>query len=261
MPLEIAVFTPTSALTAIHAGAHRIELCANYDAGGVTPSLDTLEEVVEEVRSHNRRVSDPPGKNTIPLPHLELSTPQPNPISPIQINVMIRPRPRDFTYSIEEFEIMHQDIIRFQPYASGFVFGILTPDNTIDVARNRELVALASPLPCTFHRAIDSCPDWEDALESVVECGFSNVLTSGRGQTALEGVEKLGEVQRRFGEKISIIAGGGVRSGNVTDVVRGSGVEWVHSAAITGEGGREECDGKEVERLMQILKGLEGQVA
>jgi copper homeostasis protein len=257
MPLEIAVFTSRSALTAIHADAHRIELCTNYNAGGLTPSLDTIEKVVEEVCGYSRLISDPPGKNVNPSPHLEPSTPQPNSTSPIAINVMIRPRPGDFNYSTEEFEIMRHDIMRLHSYANGFVFGILTPSNTIDVARNRKLVDLASPLPCTFHRAIDSCPDWEDALESVVECGFSNVLTSGGGETAVEGIGRLSEMKEKFGARINVIAGGGVRSGNVIDVVKGSCAEWVHSAAITAEGGREECDGKEVERMVDKLRGLE----
>ena len=91
--LEIACFNASSATVAAQAGADRIELCANYSAGGVTPSHSTLQHVRKEV--------------TIP------------------INVMIRPRAGNFDYSDEEFTLMKKDMEVLKPLASGFVFGIL----------------------------------------------------------------------------------------------------------------------------------------
>jgi copper homeostasis protein len=46
-----------------------------------------------------------------------------------------------------------------------------------------------------------------------------------------------------------------VRNGNVERLKRGTGVEWVHSAAINGEG--EEVDGEEVRRLKGVLEGMQ----
>jgi copper homeostasis protein len=46
--LEIACFSPASAIAAAKAGADRIELCADYAAGGVTPSLSALQGVRKE---------------------------------------------------------------------------------------------------------------------------------------------------------------------------------------------------------------------
>lgn len=46
--------------------------------------------------------------------------------------------------------------------------------------------------------------------------------------------------------------GGGIRSGNVVDLKRGTGVEWMHSAAITGEG--EEVDEEEVRKMQTFLQ-------
>lgn len=90
--LEIACFNTPSAIAAAKAGADRIELCANYAAGGVTPTLASLHGI----------------RNATAIP----------------INVMIRPRAGDFDYTLAEFDKMRDDILLFKPVASGCVFGM-----------------------------------------------------------------------------------------------------------------------------------------
>ena len=51
-------------------------------------------------------------------------------------------------------------------------FGILNEDKSINVDQNKELVELAKPFPCTFHRAFDEVLDYEQALEDVISSGF-----------------------------------------------------------------------------------------
>lgn len=152
---------------------------------------------------------------------------------------------------------MRHAIALFTPLASGFVFGILDKAGKVDVARNSELVDIAAPLPCTFHRAVDEVVGGlEEAVETVVACGFRSILTSGGGKSAEEGLERVRMLQGRFGGKVSLIVGGGLRSGNVERIKSGTGVEWVHSAAITGDG--EEVDGEEVRRIKEVIgKGKE----
>jgi copper homeostasis protein len=220
MPLEIACFTASSAIAAARSGADRIELCANYSAGGITPSVHTLLAIRKEVPD-------------------------------VPINIMIRPRAGDFHYSTAELEHMRHDIALFTPLASGFVFGILDINGRIDVAQNSELVDIAAPLPCTFHRAIDDVKDLDGAVEMVVACGFKSILTSGAKRNAEEGMERLKSLQAKFGKAVSLIAGGGIRSGNVAEVKKTTGVEWVHSAAITGS--HEEVDANEVMRIKDML--------
>lgn len=227
--LEIACFTASSALAAAQAGADRVELCANYSAGGVTPSLETLFHVHTQLQQHQ-----PPDQVLAP------------------INIMIRPRAGDFIYSSAEFETMRHDIVRLKPFASGFVFGILDRRGNVDVARCCELLDLADPLPCTFHRAIDEVEDLELAMERIVEVGFKSVLTSGGQKSAVEGAEKVKILQEKFGQRISIVLGGGIRAGNVENLKSRTGVEWVHSAAITGGG--EEVDADEVRRLRDVFQ-------
>ncbi|XP_014555167.1 hypothetical protein COCVIDRAFT_103201 [Bipolaris victoriae FI3] len=219
--LEIAAFTAPSAILAFQSGASRIELCTSYPFGGITPSLSTLSHV----RSATR----------------------------LPITVMIRPRGGDFIYTASEYSTMESEIASLKDLADGFVFGILDKEGRVDEERCKRLVRLAEPRACTFHRAIDAVRDLEEGVEAVVRCGFKRLLTSGGEKSAVEGVERIRGLQEVFGDRIEIIAGGGVRSGNVA-VVKGTGVPWVHSAAVTGEG--EEVDGEEVGRIRGVLEGL-----
>lgn len=86
---------------------------------------------------------------------------------------MVRPRGGDFVYTEEEFRQMKESITTFKSPADGFVFGILTPDKIVDIARTTELVHLAEPLPCTFHKAFDETPKQLEALEDVISTGAS----------------------------------------------------------------------------------------
>mgnify|MGYP000330097293 CR=1 FL=1 len=136
-------------------GASRMELCTNYEEGGTTPALS----MVKFARHYL----------TIPL------------------YLMIRPRGGNFFYSDEEFKQMKTEISLFKSLkVDGFVFGILDENNEVDINRNTELVTLASPLPCTFHRAFDITPDYKKSLETVINCGFKTILTSGQSNDALK---------------------------------------------------------------------------
>src|SRR5687768_1264770 len=47
--IEAAVESLDDALAAIQGGAHRLELCANLDAGGTTPARDVIQSVLAHV--------------------------------------------------------------------------------------------------------------------------------------------------------------------------------------------------------------------
>lgn len=217
--LEIACFNLQSALAAAAAGADRIEFCADYAAGGLTPSYEALCNI--------RKVT------TVP------------------VNVMIRPRPGDFTYSESEFETMCSEIQLFKEEASGFVFGVLDDKNRVDEARNRELVRLAAPLPCTFHRAFDQVPDMFQATEKLISCGFTSILTSGGQPDAASGSQEVAMLHQQLGDKITFILGGGVRSTNLGRLKEQTECSWYHSAAITTSG--EAVDPTEVTKLQTVL--------
>ena len=104
----------------------------------------------------------------------------------------------------------------------------------MDAERTRELVDMARlsarPMEVTFHRALDMTRDPEAALEAIICTGADRVLTSGGAPTALLGCRRIAAMVRAGGDRIKIMAGGGVRPGNVQEIARESGVCEFHAA-------------------------------
>jgi copper homeostasis protein len=211
--IEIACFNLDSVLIAQKAGADRIELCAKMSVGGTTPTI----EMIQQAR-----------KLELPL------------------YVMIRPRGGNFVYSDSEFEQMKSEIETIKKLGvNGFVFGILKDDQTIHIEQNSELVALASPLPCSFHRAFDEVLNYQKALEAVISCGFSTLLTSGTFPNVMEGKDVLKQLVVQANNRIEIMPGGGLRSTNIFELNEMVHANWYHSSAIT--------DGTEIANPEEIM--------
>ncbi|SHE72331.1 copper homeostasis protein [Fodinibius roseus] len=199
---EVVVYNIESALNAQRGGADRVELCDNPGGGGTTPSSGTIAVV--------REVLD------------------------ISLFVMIRPREGDFCYSDLEFEAMKGDIARAKELgADGVVFGILSPDGTMDRERNRELIALARPLKVTAHRAFDMTRNPTEALESCIEVGFDRILTSGQQEDAQQGIPLISTLVQQANDRIAIMAGCGVHEGTVEEIIKKTGVNEIHLSAET----------------------------
>lgn len=199
--LEIACFEITSAEIACESMADRIEFCDDFEKGGTTPDFYEF--------MHLKR-------------HYQTS-----------VYVMIRPKGGPFFYSDTEFIEMKTSIITFKEGgADGFVFGILTSNNEIDEARNKELIELAGETPCTFHRAFDRTADLEKSIQTLIKLGFKTVLTSGGKKSAMEGKEALKSLVQNYSDNIEILIGGGVRSENIEELKKFTGGTSFHSSAI-----------------------------
>ncbi len=199
--LEIACFEITSAEIACESMADRIEFCDDFEKGGTTPDFYEF--------MHLKRHYQTP------------------------VYVMIRPKGGPFFYSHAEFIEMKNSIITFKEGgANGFVFGILTSNNEIDEARNKELIELAGETPCTFHRAFDRTADLEKSIQTLIKLGFKTVLTSGGKKSAMEGKDALQSLVQNYSDKIEILIGGGVRSENIEELKKFTGGKSFHSSGI-----------------------------
>nr|XP_034328843.1 copper homeostasis protein cutC homolog isoform X2 [Crassostrea gigas] len=198
--MEVCVDSVISAINAENGGAIRLELCANLSEGGTTPTTGMLKTIKKYVK--------------------------------IPVFVMLRPRGGDFLYSKEEIEVMKMEVVDLKlSGADGFVFGFLQEDGKIDKQLCSKFLELVKPLPATFHRAIDMTSDILQALDDVVDLGFQRLLTSGGSSTALEGLPMIQQMVERAGQRICIMPGGGISSGNLERILNGSGAREFHGSA------------------------------
>ncbi|MGA7080628.1 MAG: copper homeostasis protein CutC [Terriglobales bacterium] len=198
--LEICVDSVQSALAAERGGANRIELCSSLFDGGTTPSAGMISTVRDRVA--------------------------------INLYVMIRPRGGDFCYTDDEFAVIKRDIATAKELRSdGVVLGILHQDGGVDVARCRELLEHARPLKATFHRAFDMTRDLRQSLEDIIALGFDRVLTSGGEQKAQDAIPVIRQLCEAASNRIALMIGSGVNSGNVRELISQTGVREVHASA------------------------------
>jgi len=197
--LEVCVESIGHAIAAERGGAHRIELCSDLASEGTTPSAGLMAAA--------RR-------------HLK-----------IPIYAMVRPRAGDFFYSEREVEVMERDIRTAKELGmDGVVLGLLDQQQLIDVPRTRHLVELAHPLPVTFHRAFDLCPDWKPALAAIIQTGARRILTSGGKNQATDGLLRLKDIVETAGDRIVVMPGGGVRAHNVQQILQQTDTCEIHSS-------------------------------
>ena len=182
--IEICANSVASCLEAQKGGAYRVELCAGIPEGGTTPSYGEIA-VARELLN-------------------------------IKLNIIIRPRGGDFLYSDVEHKTMLHDIEMAKKLGvDGVVIGCLKADGTIDMERNRELIAAAEGMSVTFHRAFDMCKNQFESLEQIIALGCDTLLTSGQQPTAIDGISLLSQLVEKAGDRIIIVPGSGVNEDNI----------------------------------------------
>lgn len=199
--VEVAVDSVAGAVAAAAAGADRIELCQDLGAGGLTPTPGLVDAV----------------RSAVSIP----------------VMAMVRPRPGDFLYDAGEWDTVLRDAAWLAARVDGIVGGALRADGALDRARLAELAAAAAPLPLTCHRAFDLCADALAAIDALAELGVARVLTSGQAPSAAAGAALLRACVQRAGDRMVVVAGGGVRPDNVRALLAATGVREVHLSAST----------------------------
>jgi copper homeostasis protein len=212
--VEIAVQDAAGARIAMAAGADRLELCQALEVGGLTPSLGILESVLEAV-------------------------------DPSVVNILVRPRAGGFVYSPEEIAVVSADIRACVARGvGGVVVGALDGRGALDREALARWADAAGPATLVFHRAIDAASDYERALDALADAGVRRVLTSGAASRSIDGLDRLSEAVRSVGDRVEVMAGGGVRPIDIP-ALAGAGLPAVHLSArarggvdaATGPGG------------------------
>jgi copper homeostasis protein len=184
--LEICIDSLESAIGAQESGADRVELCGRLDLDGLTPEL----EVIKKCRD----------------------------LIDIGLHVMVRPNAGEFTVSEEQLALMLTTIDQCKSIGvNGVVFGALDSGKNLDIEILNRLQSSSSELSVTFHRAFDVCQDPLKTFDELGDLKVDRLLTSGQGNTALEGIELIQELNSSTGQYPSIMVGSGVSADNIPE--------------------------------------------
>jgi copper homeostasis protein len=202
LTFEICIDSTAAAIDAASSGASRVELCTALFEGGITPSLGLIETTLAAVTA-------------------------------LRVHVLIRPRGGDFIYDAHEVAAMVRDIEAARGAgAHGVVIGALSAGGEVDLATTEKLIAAAGSMQITFHRAFDMVADPRETLETLIRLGCHRVLTSGQEDSALEGAPLIADLVRQGGERIIVMAGGGITPRNAARIAEATGVREMHFAAM-----------------------------
>lgn len=203
--LECCCTDAAEAVEAMTGGAGRVELCEDLPCGGVTPGRGNIEETL-------RRVNIP-------------------------VNVLIRARVGDFVYDETEIEAMIGSVRMCRELGvNGVVIGALRADGNVDTEAVGRLMAEAGGLHVTFHRAFDECADPFKALEDIIALGCDRLLTAGHASNVNDGEPTLKELNEKAAGRITILAGSGVRPGNIARLEALTGCKEFHSSSHGPDG-------------------------
>ncbi|MCM4157004.1 copper homeostasis protein CutC [Gramella sp. AN32] len=182
-----------------------MELCANLELDGLTPSRKLIVEASRQLN--------------------------------IPLRIMIRPRGGDFIYSAEELKEMIASIEFCKKIGvEGVVFGILNSDGKLELGAIRQLTDMAAPLKVVFHKAIDHSINLIEGLAKLIKIkGITSVLTSGGGQTAMEGKETIKEMLQLCGDRIEIVPAGKITNKNLHELHEYFGARAYHGKRIVGD--------------------------
>ncbi len=218
--LEIAVTSLQDALNAQAGGADSIEISRDLALDGLTPALDLIQAVRDAVQ--------------------------------IEVNVIVRPHPRDFVYTPAEAAlILEQTRAISRAGIDGIVFGAQTAAGHLDIALIQRVVDAANGLPVTVHRALDSSLEPEKALDALVGV-VPRVLTSGPAANAWEGRAGLRQWVQDYGQHFSFVASGGLKSEQLaTYAAYVQAHEYHLGSAARGDDG---VQAEKVRQLRDLLK-------
>ncbi len=194
--LEIIAWSLQDAIDIEKSGAHRIELVADLERGGLTPSFELVKEISENIN--------------------------------IPVRVMIRCTDESFVYNEEQMEEHINFINKIKDLnIEGIVFGSLTNEGNIDFNQLEQVIEAKGNMKLAFHRAFDELK--ENAIEEFDKLSNYDVdtlLTSGTKSSAIEGKEIIKELVDK--KTINILPGKSISIDNAKDIIDFTGADFIH---------------------------------
>ena len=223
--IEICIGNVDDAIKAAAYPIDRIELNSGLELGGLTPSVNTLKQIKERIST--------------------------------LVCCMVRPRGGDFIYTDLEFETMLEDAkLLLDNGADGIVFGF-NSGKKVDFERTKKMVELIHSYnkEAINHKAFDELDDLDEGIQTLINLKVDRILTAGGydPDNILKGCEVIRTLNEKYGNKIQLLPGGGVRVNNIKEVVEISNSHQVHMTSKKTKNGYVLLD---EEQLKELLKRL-----
>jgi copper homeostasis protein len=217
--LEVIALNAEDAERAQEGGADRLELVTDMASDGLTPSVETLRDVLAA--------------------------------TDLPVRVMLRD---NMSFAAGDLDGLRADAVRLiDAGAREFVFGFLDAESEIDLDACRMLVKELDGLPWTFHRAIDRARNPLRAYDQLIELGCDTVLAAGHPHGVAHGLSVLQQLARRS-DGPQLLVGGGLRAQQV-HLLRAGGVRAFHVGSAIRPGGWEsDVDASAVREWSALVK-------
>jgi copper homeostasis protein len=204
MILEACVGNLNEAIIAESLGAHQIELCDRLDLDGISPSIEVVNAVSNKLN--------------------------------IPVKVIINPNPFNYIYSDQNINSILDYVQKLNNLeVHGIVFGPLTKEGLPDLEAIK-IVSEATPLPITYHKAIDISKNIINSTELLKRQDIVKfILSSGGAQNAKEGIDQLSIMKNVLeSSPIQLIAAGRITSKNLNHIHQQLGLSYYHGKKIVG---------------------------
>ena len=186
MSIQLAVQDTDGVRTALSNGIDRVELSCALDLGGLTPSLGAVEQAV-----------------AVGVP----------------VYVLVRPRPGDFCYNLDEVSQMMRDVeLVLDAGATGVSIGALTEDQHLSMLALKpiaDLVRARMGVELSLNRCVDQAlragVSPAEITSQATELGCTRFNSSGGAPNAMSGVECLQTLQELWADSGIVQAVGGIR--------------------------------------------------
>ena len=197
--IESCITSVHDGITAFQKGAHRLEACTRLETEGMTPELDWVEALCQQVD--------------------------------IPVRVMIRETENGFEANDQTLDQMIRAIEKFKTIpVEGLVLGVMK-NRRIDKEAMTALIQIASPFSITFHKAIDHSEKIMDDIEWLNEFPIvDTILTSGGKEFASDGTDQILEMKNHFDR--NIMAGGKITQQNLNAIHDVLQLRWYHGKNI-----------------------------
>lgn len=183
----------------------RFETCSNLEEGGLTPTI----EIFEYIKTYAKDID--------------------------QV-IMIRNKNSFYIENSEDIEEMKKSIEEFcQRGGKHFIFGYIDKQGKIDTKSCLELIETIKKYENTtwnFHMAIDLVNDYDEAFETLIKHKFTRVLTKGGKSSAIQNIDNLKRLNKKYGNKIEILVGGKVTKDNYLEIHKKTNLTQFHGTQI-----------------------------